>query len=68
LTNRHNAYPRPGWLNDLAGGLKASDCDNLTPDPSTPSAPSTYGGPCTVQGGWLFRGKSQYYPNMAPAP
>lgn len=70
-TNRHNAYPRPGWLLDLARGpLKSSDCNNLTPDPQAPTVPTGTTGvtPCVVQGGWPFRGHSLYYPNMAPAP
>lgn len=70
-TNRHNAYPRPGWLNDLAGGpLKSSDCDNIKPDPANPTAPVGVEGapPCVVQGGWPFRGNTRYFPLMTEAP
>ena len=69
-TNRHNAYPRPGWLNDLiTGPLKSSDC---TFAPASPTAPPIVVGvegppPCVVQGGWPFRGNTRYFPLMAPA-
>jgi virulence factor Mce-like protein len=70
FTNRHNAYPRPGWLNELAdGALTSSDCNNLTPDPNAPTVPVGASGvtPCKVQGGWTFRGHSSYFPQMSPA-
>jgi hypothetical protein len=71
FTNRHNAYPRPGWLNELAkGALSSSDCNNLTPDPNAPTVPVGASGvtPCKVQGGWTFRGHTTYFPQMSPAP
>jgi virulence factor Mce-like protein len=71
FTNRHNAYPRPGWLNDLAtGALKSADCGNTTPDPTSPTFPVGTTGvtPCLVQPGWPFRGHTRYYPLMSPAP
>jgi virulence factor Mce-like protein len=70
-TNRHNAYPRPGWLNELSNGsLSSSDCNNITPDPNAPTFPIGTSGvtPCKVQGGWSFRGHSTYFPQMSPAP
>jgi virulence factor Mce-like protein len=72
FTNRHNAYPRPRWLNDLVTGpLKSASCDNNTPPP--PTSPTLAVGtqgvtPCVVQGGWPFRGRTRYYPDMSPAP
>jgi virulence factor Mce-like protein len=70
-TNRHNAYPRPGWLTDLATGpLKSSDCDHTKPNPGSPTFPVGTDGvaPCVVQGGWPFRGSTRYFPAMTPAP
>lgn len=70
-TNRHNAYPRPGWLDDLASGrLTSSDCDGLALSPTAPTVPlGTQGvSPCLVQGGWDFRGATRYYPLMQPLP
>jgi phospholipid/cholesterol/gamma-HCH transport system substrate-binding protein len=70
-TNRHNAYPRPGWLNALATGpLTSADCNNTTLNPSAPTAPIGANGvtPCVVQGGWPFRGHTQYFPDMSAAP
>jgi ABC-type transporter Mla subunit MlaD len=70
-TNRHNAYPRPGWLNELATGtLSSSDCNNLTPDPNAPTVPigTTGVAPCKVQGGWTFRGHTSYFPQMSAEP
>ena len=65
-TNRHNAYPRPGWLNDLANGpLKSSDCDTTTPDPNSPTITTGFP-PCVVQGGWPFRGQTHYFPALTP--
>ena len=70
-TNRHNAYPRPGWLSELAKGtLSSSDCNNLTPDPNAPTVPIGTTGvtPCKVQGGWTFRGHTSYFPQISPEP
>jgi ABC-type transporter Mla subunit MlaD len=70
-TNRHNAYPRPGWLGELAKGtLSSSDCNNLTPDPNAPTGPVGTTGvtPCKVQGGWTFRGHTSYFPQISSEP
>jgi phospholipid/cholesterol/gamma-HCH transport system substrate-binding protein len=70
-TNRHNAYPRPGWLNELANGaLTSADCNNLTPDPNAPTVPIGTTGvtPCKVQGGWEFRGHTSYFPQISAEP
>jgi phospholipid/cholesterol/gamma-HCH transport system substrate-binding protein len=71
FTNRHNAYPRPGWLNELANGaLSSSDCNNLTPDPNSPTVAVGTSGvtPCKVQGGWTFRGHTSYFPEISAEP
>jgi virulence factor Mce-like protein len=70
-SNRHNAYPRPGWLKDLATGpLKSSDCNISAFDPTSPPIVVGVEGPppCVVAGGWEFRGNTRYYPLMSPAP
>jgi phospholipid/cholesterol/gamma-HCH transport system substrate-binding protein len=71
-TNRHNAYPRPGWLSELTKGtLSASDCNNATNiDPTAPTVPIGTTGvtPCRVQGGWTFRGHTSYFPQMSAEP
>lgn len=70
-TSRHNAYPRPGWLNDLATGpLKSSDCNLSAFNALAPPIVLGFEGapPCLVQGGWKFRGNTRYYPLMTAAP
>jgi phospholipid/cholesterol/gamma-HCH transport system substrate-binding protein len=70
-SNRHNAYPRPGWLNDLAAGkLTSSDCDNAKPGGANTTPPLSLDppAPCLVQPGWPFRGSTRYYPAVTEAP
>lgn len=67
-TNRHNAYPRPGWLRDLATGpLKTVDCNLPEPDPTNPQVGIDGPVPCVAATGWPFRGSTRYYPLMEPA-
>jgi hypothetical protein len=66
-SNRHNAYPAPGALAEIAdGGLEASDCDNINDGVALP----TIGGapPCRLAPGWKFEGIVRYYPHVEPAP
>ncbi len=53
-SNRHNAYPRPGWLNDLAAGrLTSSDCENAKPGSANVTPPLSLDPPppCLVAAG-----------------
>jgi ABC-type transporter Mla subunit MlaD len=59
-TNRHNAYPLPGGLADLIGGLAASNCAGTVDSPSAPA--------CKVQPGWSRDGAPpRYYHQIDPA-
>ena len=66
-SNRHNAYPAPGALNDLpTGSFKALDCNNTAnggPPPILGAAP-----PCVVQAPWAFGGKTATYPQVTRDP
>ncbi len=68
-TNRHNPYPAPGEIADVAGGkgLSSSDCrnaDNLTPVTIGTGAP-----PCRGPKLKTLNGRTSYYPNLvATAP
>jgi phospholipid/cholesterol/gamma-HCH transport system substrate-binding protein len=63
-TNRHNPYVKPGWLNDLATGLEAIDCENT----GNASPEGTQAPPCKVQAPTPFRGRSTAYPQLRRAP
>jgi phospholipid/cholesterol/gamma-HCH transport system substrate-binding protein len=63
-TNRHNPYPKPGWLDDIANGLDAIDCGN-TGNTSVPGSPAT---PCKVQKPLRFRGLATLYPHVRKDP
>lgn len=63
-TNRHNAYPAPRWLDDLANGLESIDCSHTGNDsPAGSEAP-----PCKVQPPLSFRGRSTAYPQVRRDP
>lgn len=60
-TNRHNAYPKPGVLDQIGrAGLPASDCRNAS-DNSTNV-------PCRLQGPLGVAGHDTYYPRLTPLP
>ena len=63
-TNRHNPYPKPGWLNDIASGLEALDCRN-TGNPSIPGTPAI---PCKQQKPIRFRGLATLFPHVRKDP
>jgi phospholipid/cholesterol/gamma-HCH transport system substrate-binding protein len=79
-TNRHNAYPPPGWLHELPKVLRAADCQNtanaapsLDPTEVTPAVAAlipALGGspPCVVEPPWRFRGVARSYPHLTRAP
>lgn len=64
-SNRGNTYPSPGFLRDIATGLKSYDCrhtgnpDYLPPFGGTP--------PCVTQGAWSYGGVSRFYPHLLPS-
>ena len=72
-SNRHNAYPAPGEIDNLAhGGLGASNCSNennanyvapITAPGNTGSAVP----PCLTQKPWFFEGATRYYPHLTSA-
>ena len=63
-TNRHNPYIKPRWLDDLATGLEAIDCENVNNlSPEGTAAP-----PCKVQPPLPFRGRATAYPQIRRAP
>lgn len=70
-TNRHNAYPAPGELDNLAHGfLRTSNCANAGNANFVPplGPPGTTGAPpCLTQKPWFFNGVSRYYPHLTPA-
>jgi hypothetical protein len=62
-TNRHNPYIKPRWLDDLATGLEAIDCENVgNNSPSGTAAP-----PCKVQPPVPFQGRATAYPQLRRA-
>lgn len=64
-THRGNAYPKPGFLEDI-GRYKSFDCrhtGNPLFIPALGAAP-----PCVTQGPWTFKGVTAYYPRLQPAP
>jgi phospholipid/cholesterol/gamma-HCH transport system substrate-binding protein len=63
-TNRHNPYPKPGWLDDIANGLDAIDCRNT----GNPSFPGSQAPPCKVQKPLRFRGLATLYPHVRKDP
>jgi ABC-type transporter Mla subunit MlaD len=67
-SQRQNAYFAPGELADLAhGGLKASNCSNVT-STSNPLPPIGSGAPpCVLQPAWPFEGATRYYPHVEAA-
>jgi virulence factor Mce-like protein len=61
-TNRHNAYSKPGYLNDVGNPhLKAFDCRNATLDLGISP-------PCVEQGPFDFNGFSGSFPHVNRAP
>jgi hypothetical protein len=61
--NRHNAYSKPGYLDELGHPfLKAFDCENATA-PALGFAP-----PCVPQGPFTFNGFTGDYPQVHRAP
>jgi phospholipid/cholesterol/gamma-HCH transport system substrate-binding protein len=67
-TNRHNPYPQPGSLGDIArGGLRAWDCNNLSnPAVFPPVGPGAGPPPCRVQKPWSFDGHRRSFPHLTP--
>jgi ABC-type transporter Mla subunit MlaD len=63
-TNRHNPYPKPGWLNDIGTGLEALDCRNA----GNTSIPGTQAPPCKQQKPLRFRNLSTLYPHVRKDP
>jgi ABC-type transporter Mla subunit MlaD len=65
-TNRHNPYPQPGSLSDIAhGGLKAWDCANLgNPQVFPPVGLGAGPPPCRVQKPWTFDGQTSSFPHV----
>ncbi len=65
--NRHNAYPLPGVLTDVATHLKALDCRNVNNPQSVPilGQPSP---PCEVAPKFDFRGELSSYPHVKLLP
>lgn len=64
-THRGNAYPKPGFLEDI-GRYKSYDCrhtGNPLVVPALGAAP-----PCVTQGPWTFNGVTAYYPRLRRAP
>jgi hypothetical protein len=64
--DRHNAYPVPGYLNRLATGLRALDCNNLGNPPALLGIFGTSTPPCILQEGFNFQGVSQQFPHVQP--
>lgn len=62
-TNRHNAYPTPRWLDNLATGLEAIDCSNTGNGGIPQPAP-----PCKVQEPLEFRGERNAFPQLKRDP
>ena len=63
-TNRHNPYPRPRWLDGIATGLEAIDCENVgNASPTGVMAP-----PCKLQPPIEFRGRATAYPQVRRDP
>ncbi len=68
-SSRHNPYPAPGEIADIAGGngLSSSDCRNA--GNPTPAVIGTGAPPCRGPKTKSFGGRSTYYPNVvATAP
>jgi phospholipid/cholesterol/gamma-HCH transport system substrate-binding protein len=67
-TNRHNPYPQPGSLGDIArGGLHAWDCNNLgNPQVFPPLGVGAGPPPCRVQKPWSFGGHTRSFPHLTP--
>jgi virulence factor Mce-like protein len=63
-TNRHNPYPKPRWLDDIARGLESIDCRH-TGNPSFPGTPAP---PCKVQEPLRFRGLATLFPHVRKDP
>ncbi|HEX8065551.1 MAG TPA: MlaD family protein [Thermoleophilaceae bacterium] len=61
-TNRHNPYPRPGWLSGLEHGLEAYDCQNVGNPGSADPAPE-----CKVQPPIEFQGRRTAFPHLERA-
>ncbi len=68
-TNRHNPYPRPGSLGDIAGGgIRAWDCDNLgNPLVFPPVGVGAGPPPCRTQKPWTFDGQTRSFPHLERA-
>jgi phospholipid/cholesterol/gamma-HCH transport system substrate-binding protein len=68
-TNRHNPYPQPGSLSEIAkGGLRSWDCDNLdNPQIFPPVGPGAGPPPCRVQKPWRFAGHTRSFPHLVRA-
>jgi phospholipid/cholesterol/gamma-HCH transport system substrate-binding protein len=66
-TNRHNPYPQPGSLSEIAkGGLRSWDCKNLgNPPIFPPVGPGAGPPPCRVQKPWRFAGHERSFPHLA---
>jgi phospholipid/cholesterol/gamma-HCH transport system substrate-binding protein len=66
-TNRHNPYPQPGSLREIAkGGLRSWDCKNLgNPQVFPPVGPGAGPPPCRVQKPWRFAGHDRSFPHLA---
>ena len=71
-SNRHNPYPAPGELAQIANGtLEASDCRNTSNASLTTIVTSVLGSnttPCKVQPGFTYGGLTRYYPHVTAAP
>jgi ABC-type transporter Mla subunit MlaD len=61
-SNRTNAYPRPGALDDLATGLKSFDCRNVNNPQTLPVLGQPP--PCVEQDPWKFRRVSRSFPHV----
>ena len=66
-TNRHNPYPQPGSLREIAkGGLRSWDCKNLGNQAVFPPVgPGAGPPPCRVQKPWRFAGHDRSFPHLA---
>jgi phospholipid/cholesterol/gamma-HCH transport system substrate-binding protein len=66
--NRHNAYYAPGELASIGhGGVRASDCRNLSNPPSRPPVGGGGAPPCLVAPPWFFQGKLALFHRIRPA-
>jgi phospholipid/cholesterol/gamma-HCH transport system substrate-binding protein len=60
-SNRHNAYPVPGFMKRLKSFELAFDCRNVNNVPAPDETP-----PCVVQKPFEFRGKARQFHRLVP--